>query len=123
MAELSLILLGAPRVLFGGAPVAFDTRKAIALLAYLAVTGQPQQRDALAALLWPDADQTRARGALRRTLSVVYAALGRTPYLRIEREQVALDLDAPGFTCDVRSFVQLAAGCVSHAAGLSGMPR
>ena len=86
MASLELFLLGAPRVLLDGAPVAFDTRKAIALLAHLAVTGQPQQRDTLAALLWPDADQSHARGALRRTLSVVHAALQRTPHLRIERE-------------------------------------
>lgn len=117
MADLALFLLGAPRVLLDGAPVAFDTRKAIALLAYLAVTGQPQQRDALAALLWPDADQSHARGALRRTLSVVHAALRRTPHLRIEREQVAIDFDAPGVTCDVRSFLHLAAGCMDHAAG------
>jgi len=115
LASLELYLLGAPRVMLDGAPVTFDTRKAVALLAYLAVTGQPQQRDALAALLWPDADQSHARGALRRTLSVVHAALQRTPHLRIEREQVALDFEVPGLTCDVRSFVQLAGGCASHA--------
>ena len=71
LAHLELFFLGAPRVVLEGAPVTFDTRKAIALLAYLAVTGQPQQRDALATLLWPDADQSHARGALRRTLAKV----------------------------------------------------
>ena len=85
MAHLELFLLGAPRVVLDGTPVTFDTRKAVALLAYLAVTGQPQQRDALAALLWPDADQSHARGALRRTLSVLHVSLGRIPLLRIER--------------------------------------
>ena len=79
MAHLELLLLGAPRVVLDGVPVTFDTRKAIALLAYLAVTGQPQQRDALAALLWPEADQPHARGALRRTLSVLHAALSEVP--------------------------------------------
>ena len=115
MAHLELLLLGAPRVVLDGAPVTFDTRKAVALLAYLAVTGQPQQRDTLAALLWPDADQPHARGALRRTLSVLHASLQRSPLLRIEREQVELS-DETGAYCDVRAFMQLASGCTQHAA-------
>ncbi|MFN8466167.1 MAG: AAA family ATPase [Caldilineaceae bacterium] len=138
MAHLELFLLGAPRVVLDGAPITFDTRKAVALLAFLAVTGQPQQRDALAALLWPDADQPHARGALRRTLSVLHVSLGRTPLLRIEREQVGLCL-APtpvlqttgwnprengsgpreggtGAYCDARAFLDLARGCAQHAA-------
>ena len=56
--------------------VATDTRKATALLAYLAVTGRPQRRATLAALLWPDTNEQKARGALRRTLSVLRTALG-----------------------------------------------
>jgi DNA-binding SARP family transcriptional activator len=45
------------------------SRKALALLAYLGVTGTPQSRDHLAALLWPERSQTRARGNLRVALS------------------------------------------------------
>ncbi len=59
-----------------GELVAFDTRKAVALLAHLAVTARPLSRDALADLLWPDSDADRARAALRRTLSSVRGALG-----------------------------------------------
>ena len=51
---LNIHLLGAPRIELDGSPVSPDTRKAIALLAYLIVTGEPQQRDRLAAQLWPD---------------------------------------------------------------------
>jgi hypothetical protein len=47
-----LQLFGAPRVLRDGQPLTFDTRKAVALLAYLAVAGTPQRRESLAALLW-----------------------------------------------------------------------
>src|SRR4029079_7501494 len=67
---LQLRLFGAPEVLLDGEPVRFYTSKAVALLSYLAVTVRRQQRDVLAALLWPELDQTKARGALRRTLSV-----------------------------------------------------
>lgn len=80
-------LLGPPRIERGGQVVGVDTRKAIALLAYLALSGRPQSRDHLSALLWPDADQARARSALRRTLSALNAALGSVG-LRIERESL-----------------------------------
>jgi DNA-binding SARP family transcriptional activator len=43
---LSISLLGAPRVERDGAPIEVDTRKAIALLAYLAYTGRAHTRAA-----------------------------------------------------------------------------
>jgi DNA-binding SARP family transcriptional activator len=76
MNRLRIWLFGPPRVELDGAPVEVDTRKAIALLAYLSVTGRPHGRDSLAALLWPDLDQDRARAALRRTLSALRKGLG-----------------------------------------------
>jgi DNA-binding SARP family transcriptional activator len=74
---LRLSLLGAPLVERDGEPVAFDTRKALALLAYLGVTGRPHRREALAGLGWPDADRERALAALRRTLSTIRHVAGR----------------------------------------------
>jgi DNA-binding SARP family transcriptional activator len=50
----TILLLGAPRIEVGGAPIEVDTRKAIALLAYLAVTRRRHTRDALAGRLWPE---------------------------------------------------------------------
>jgi DNA-binding SARP family transcriptional activator len=86
---IKLYLFGAPRLERDGKPVEIDTRKAIALLAYLTLTGGWHGRDSLAALLWPDYDQTRARAALRRTLSVLNKALG--PHiLDITRESIAV---------------------------------
>ena len=106
MPRLKLHLLGAPRVERDGAPVEVDTRKAIALVAYLAVTGQPHSRDALAALLWPDYDQAHARATLRRTLSALNKALGGE-WLAAGRETVALRLtDA---WVDVTAFTRLVA--------------
>ena len=69
-------LLGPPRVERDGSPVALDTRKAMALLAVLALVERPRPRDVLAELLWPDHDAEHARGALRRTLSTLRSAIG-----------------------------------------------
>ncbi|WP_158293038.1 MULTISPECIES: BTAD domain-containing putative transcriptional regulator [Kribbella] len=68
--------MGPPRVERAGTLVGFDTRKAVALLAHLALADRPRPRDALADLLWPDTDIEHARGALRRTLSTLRTAIG-----------------------------------------------
>lgn len=76
--ELRLLLLGPPRFERNGSFIEITRRKAVALLAYLAETGQSHSRDALATLLWPNSDQSRARAALRRVLSDLNKELGET---------------------------------------------
>lgn len=89
-ARLDIRLLGPPEILVSGRPLAVDTRKAVAILALLAAEGRPFARDELAALLWPDSDDMAARGALRRTLSTMRAAIGDGS-LVIDRARVDLD--------------------------------
>ena len=89
-----------------------DTRKATALLAYLAVTGRSHAREALAALLWPEYDDEHARAALRRTLSTLRAALGE-PHLAIDRETVSL-IPGAGLWVDVTEFRARLAACRTH---------
>jgi predicted ATPase/DNA-binding SARP family transcriptional activator len=89
---ISIHLLGAPVIEQEGVPISVDTRKAIALLAYLVITEEQHTRDTLATLLWPDNDQTRARAALRRTLSTLNKALDRKS-LNITRETVGIKHD------------------------------
>ena len=105
MTELSLALLGPPVVLRDGLPVTFDTRKAVALLALLAVTGRERSREQLADLFWPEADSAKGRASLRRTLSVTAAAMGAG--LTISRAAVTLELAA--VQVDVREFESLIA--------------
>ncbi len=76
MSTLTLAFLGSPHIELGGQTITVDTRKATALLAYLAVTEEAHTREALATLLYPDYDQSRGRAALRRTLSALNKALG-----------------------------------------------
>ncbi len=105
-------LFGAPRLEREGAPVELDTRKALALLAYLALTRTAHSRDALATLLWEDYDQSRARAALRRTLSVLHSALG-DGQLEIDRENVGLNPQALLWV-DVYEFRQRVADTQKH---------
>src|ERR687893_290898 len=104
-------LLGAPRIEHDGEPIEVDTRKAIALVAYLAVTRQRHARDALAGLLWPEYNQTRARAALRRTLSSLGKARAEG-WLEVDRESVELNRD--GVWVDVDRFRDLLAECRTH---------
>ena len=67
-----------------------DTRKAMALLAYLSLTGQSHSRDALAGFLWPDYDHSNARAALRRTLSTLSKAIG-PEYIDSDWEKIGLN--------------------------------
>jgi DNA-binding SARP family transcriptional activator len=105
-----MALLGPPRIEVDGDPLSVDTRKAIAVLAHVAVAG-PQSRDHLAALLWPGSDQTRARRALRRTMSVLNKALGER-WLFLEGQTV--DLDAGERWIDVEEFERLRAAPRGH---------
>ena len=73
---LDIRLLGPPRVDRDGAAVTFETRKATALLAHLALSDRPRSREALCELLYPGHDPERARGALRRTLSTLRSGIG-----------------------------------------------
>ena len=101
---LRLEMLGPPVVLRDGVPVSFDTRKAVALLALLALEDHPHSRARLASLFWPESDETRARSTLRRTLSVAAAAVGDV--LVIDRNAVCLKTDA--WSSDAVEFATLA---------------
>jgi DNA-binding SARP family transcriptional activator len=50
MTELTLSLFGSPGLVEDGGPIDLSSRKALALLAYLAVTGTPHRRATLATL-------------------------------------------------------------------------
>jgi DNA-binding SARP family transcriptional activator/predicted ATPase len=112
MSRLSLYLLGPPRIERDGRPVKVDTRKAIALLAYIAITGQSHRRDSLINLLWPDYDPHRGRTNLRRTLYALRKARAGD-WLDVDREEVQLDPSADVWL-DVDEFHRHLAECQTH---------
>ncbi|UCH27191.1 MAG: AAA family ATPase [Trueperaceae bacterium] len=102
MSELRLYLFGPPRLERDGTRVEVHRSKGLALLCYLALTKQPQSRDALATLLWPEADQSNARTNLRRDLSRLRQDLGES-VLQVERDTLTLSPDTALWT-DVDTF-------------------
>ena len=108
-------MLGTPRIEVDGEALGVDTRKATALLAYLAVTGGVHGRDLLVDLLWPDSEPDRGRAALRRTLSTLRSALGGR-WLDAGRAAVGLELEDDAI--DVRRFRALVASAGGGTAGI-----
>jgi predicted ATPase/DNA-binding SARP family transcriptional activator len=102
MLNFRVCLFGVPRFEREGKALNIRRRKAMAMLAYLAVTGQPHSRDSLATMFWPDYDQSSSRANLRRDLSRLKKELG-DDVLDIEREQVAISPEIELWS-DVDSF-------------------
>ncbi|MFO7635624.1 MAG: BTAD domain-containing putative transcriptional regulator, partial [Caldilinea sp.] len=90
MTQLSIRLFSSPSILIDGEPIEINRNKAVALLAYLAVTGQAYTRGALALLLWPD--NANARAHLRGALFQIRQALGAEGdrWLAFDGDKIAL---------------------------------
>jgi DNA-binding SARP family transcriptional activator/tetratricopeptide (TPR) repeat protein len=73
---LSIRMLGPPEASLRGRGLRFGTKKALALLCYLAAEGKKYPRGQLAELLWPKSDQRSARTDLRSALSRLRKVLG-----------------------------------------------
>jgi predicted ATPase/DNA-binding SARP family transcriptional activator len=112
MPGLDICLFGHPRVERDGVAVTVERRKALALLAYLAVTRQPHSRDALVALLWPELDAERGRAVLRSTLASLHHAVGADG-LVVTGDEVAFQ-DTPQARVDVARFHALLSQTAAH---------
>lgn len=72
-------------------PIVLTARRAMALLAYLAVSpGRARSREEIMALLWSDRPDQQARGSLRQILTALRKELGAET-LQIDAARVALD--------------------------------
>jgi predicted ATPase/DNA-binding SARP family transcriptional activator len=112
LTSLKLLLLGLPRIERDGEPVKVDRRKAIAIMAYLALTGQAHSRDALSALFWPQYDQDRAYANLRQTLWSLNRAVGKE-WFDVDKETIALRRGR-GLWLDVDAFHSHLNECQTH---------
>src|SRR5260370_3187617 len=101
MSQLHLSLFGVPIVKHGERTITFSTRKALALLVYLAVEGGTHRRKTLAEAFWAELDAGHGRAALRATLLELRKLLershgpGEQAHLLVERETLGFDQGSP----------------------------
>jgi DNA-binding SARP family transcriptional activator len=105
--RLALYFLGSPQLFLDNAPIRAGRRKAIALLAYLAIERGQHRRESLSTLLWPDYDQSKAFTNLRHTLWEIQQSIGDS-WLIIDREKIGLN-EAADIWLDLRQFESLLA--------------
>jgi LuxR family maltose regulon positive regulatory protein len=84
---------GSPTIECNNESPHLETRKAVALLAYISLSPAPTSRENLAMLFWPEYDQAHALGNLRRTLSSINHTLGPN-ILESSRETISLNSNA-----------------------------
>ena len=99
---LDIALLGSPMIRLDQIPIkGIAYSRGIALLYYLATSGQEHSRDSLAGLLWPESTDGQARKNLRDVLANLRRVLA--PYLTISRHTVGLNPEA-AINVDLRQF-------------------
>src|SRR5947208_2678094 len=97
MSQLQLSLLGTPVVKHAERTLTFSTRKALALLVYLAVEGGTHPRKTLSEAFWPELDAEHGRAALRATLFELRRLFesthepGERAHLLVERDTLGFD--------------------------------
>jgi DNA-binding SARP family transcriptional activator/predicted ATPase len=111
MAKVNLALLGGFRLQTDpGEPIPLSTKKAGALLAYLALhPGKAQARPKLAALLWGDRTEVQARDSLRQALSLVRRALSHVDSSALMAHEDTISFEPTALTTDAILFGDLAA--------------
>lgn len=106
--HISLTLLGSAQIRFNDAPIpAQITRKAQALLFYLAVNEGTHTRSEVADLLWSDMTSPQALKNLRTLLPIFRKIFGR--HLHVTRHTIAFNRLSP-YQLDVEEFYAILSG-------------
>ena len=126
MACLSVSVLGPLEVTLGKEPVtAFESDKARALLAYLAVEAdRAHPRETLAEFLWPDRPSGAALSNLRHALTVLRRAIDNNqahpPYLLVSRKAIQFN-SAASVRVDLFDFAADVAQSADNADGFHAL--
>jgi DNA-binding SARP family transcriptional activator len=101
MSRLRLLFLGPVQLMSDDQPIDRSAAKAIALLAYLASNDQPQTREHVTELLWPESLPDAARKNLRNSLWSIRKALGEEVLVQPDADRLLL---SDAVWVDVRAF-------------------
>ena len=107
-----LYLFDYPRLEEDGRAIKLNSRKTLALLAYLSINRTVQSREYLGTLLWPESPPDSSRALLRNSLSVLRKIIGPST-IDSDRETVVFG-ENPVLHVDAREFISLLGECTSH---------
>src|ERR1044071_4013479 len=107
--RLSVSLVGRLGVRFNGRPVELRTRKAGAVLGYLALSEAKQEsRERLVGLLWSRSDEEKARASLRQVVRELRQVLEDAGFGGFSAGRLSIGFDNEQVEVDVESIMQLA---------------
>jgi DNA-binding SARP family transcriptional activator/TolB-like protein len=107
--RLSMSLVGRLTIGFKGQPIELRTRKAAAVLGYLALSETKQEsRERLVGLLWSRSDEVKARASLRQVVRELHSVFAQAGYAGFVAGRLSIQLDAKQVEVDVESIVWLA---------------
>lgn len=113
--RLSLSLVGRLAIRFNGRPVELRTRKAAAVLGYLALSETKQEsRERLVGLLWSRSNEERARASLRQVVKELRSVLEEAGFAGFMAGRLSIGIDVEQVTVDIESILQLANGAHVH---------
>src|SRR5258705_12469512 len=107
--RLSVSLVGRFGLRFNGRPIELRTRKAAAVLGYLALSETKQEsRERLVGLLWSRSDEEKARASLRQVVRELRSVLEDAGYGGFVAERLLVGIDIGQVEVDIESVLQLA---------------
>jgi DNA-binding SARP family transcriptional activator len=113
--RLAVSLVGRLLIRFQGRLVELRTRKAAAVLGYLALSETKQEsRERLVGLLWSRSDEEKARASLRQVIRELRTVLGEAGFDGLIAGRLSVGIDLDRVAVDVESVLQLAESARVH---------
>ena len=112
---LSILVIGAMTMAFGGRDIKPKRRKSQALLAYLALCqGLSETRERLIGLLWSESDGAKAHGSLRQALRDARQAFDEAGFPGFDTRKLSVAFERQSLDVDLWSVIEEAEAFRAH---------